>query len=75
MSEDYYCDFVLHGKVPVHVVAETDQVLAFHHVFRTWDTHIVVIPKTHIRSLAEIDGRLKISNGEDDHRGVFRGLQ
>ena len=55
MSEDYYCDFVLNGKVPVQVVAETDRVLAFHHVFRTWDTHIVVIPKTHIRSLADVN--------------------
>ena len=55
MSEDYYCDFVLNGKIPVQVVAETDRVLAFHHVFRTWDTHIVVIPKSHIRSLTEVD--------------------
>lgn len=53
--EDYYCDFVLNGKVPVDIVAETSRVLAFHHVFRTWDTHVVVIPKTHVRSLADVD--------------------
>jgi histidine triad (HIT) family protein len=55
MSEDYYCDFVLNGKMPVDVVAETDRVVAFHHVFRTWETHIVVIPRTHVRSLADVD--------------------
>lgn len=55
MSEDYYCDSVLSGRVQVERVAETDNVLAFHHVFRTWDTHIVIIPKTHVRSLAEVD--------------------
>ena len=55
MSDDYYCDSILNGRVPIDVVAETDTVLAFHHVFRTWDTHIVVIPKRHVRSLADVD--------------------
>ena len=51
MSDDYYCDFILNGRVPVEVVAETDNVLAFHHVFKTWEIHIVLIPKKHIRNL------------------------
>jgi histidine triad (HIT) family protein len=55
MSDDYYCDFILNERVPVRVVAETKRVLAFHHVFRTWETHIVVIPKRHVRSLTDID--------------------
>lgn len=55
MRGDFYCDSVLSGRVPVSVVAETDRVLAFHHVFRTWDTHIVVIPKQHVGSLAEVE--------------------
>jgi histidine triad (HIT) family protein len=55
MSDDYYCDFILNGRTPVNVVAETDRVLAFHHVFRTWDTHIVIIPKQHVRSLDGVD--------------------
>ena len=55
MKSDFYCDSVLSGRVPVSVVAETDRVLAFHHVFRTWDTHIVVIPKQHVGSLAEVE--------------------
>ena len=57
MSDDYYCDFILNAKVPVQVVAETDRVLAFHHVFRTWQTHIVVIPKQHVSSLHAVDDR------------------
>ncbi|MEQ1759267.1 MAG: HIT family protein [Vicinamibacterales bacterium] len=55
MSDDYYCEFILSGQVPVDVVVETDRVLAFHHVFQTWDTHFVIIPKEHVRSLSEVD--------------------
>src|SRR6185295_18546502 len=43
------------GEVPIQVVAETDNVLAFHHVFPSWDIHIVVIPKKHVRSLVEVE--------------------
>ena len=55
MSDDYYCDSVLSGRVPVKVVAETANVLAFHHVFQSWETHIVVIPRKHVRSLVEVE--------------------
>jgi len=55
MGDDYYCESILSGRVPVQVVAETDRVLAFHHVFQSWETHIVVISKKHIRSLVDVD--------------------
>jgi histidine triad (HIT) family protein len=55
MGTDYYCDSILSGLVPVRVVAETDNVLAFHHVFQSWETHIVVIPKKHVRSLVDVE--------------------
>lgn len=55
MSDDYYCDFVLSGRVPVDVVLETDRVLAFEHVFRTWEHHVVVIPKRHVATLVDVD--------------------
>jgi histidine triad (HIT) family protein len=55
VSDDYYCDSILSGRVPVQVLAETANVLAFHHVFRSWETHVVVIPKRHVRSLMELD--------------------
>ena len=54
-NDDYYCSEILSGRVPVQVIAETDTVMAFHHVFRTWDVHIVVIPKVHVRALADVD--------------------
>ena len=51
---DFYCDSVLSGGVPVHVVAETPRVLAFEHTNPTWQIHIVVIPKQHVRQLIEV---------------------
>ena len=55
MTDDFYCDQILTGRVPVQIVAETENVLAFHHVFRTWDTHFVVIPKQHVRALSDVE--------------------
>lgn len=55
MSNDFYCDSVLSGRVPVRVVAETARVLAFEHTQPTWETHIVVIPKTHIPRLIDVE--------------------
>jgi len=56
--QDFYCDSVLNGRVPVTLVAETDRVLAFHHTSPAWETHIVVIPKQHVRSLVDADSAL-----------------
>ena len=55
MSTDFYCDSVLSGIVPVRVVAETERVLAFEHTAPTWEIHIVVIPKTHISRLVDVE--------------------
>ena len=52
--EDFYCEEVLSGKTPVEKVIETDKVLAYHHTRPYWETHIVVIPKTHVESLLTI---------------------
>lgn len=52
---DFYCDEVLSGHTPVRVVAETDDVLAFHHVFATWELHVVAIPKRHVRRLVDVE--------------------
>jgi hypothetical protein len=52
---DFYCDQVLTGQLPVQVVAETDDVLAFHHTQPYWPVHIVVIPKRHLTSLAHLE--------------------
>ncbi len=55
MTEDFYCEEVLSGKTPVEIVAETANVLAYHHTRPFWETHIVVIPKTHVASLLTIE--------------------
>jgi len=51
MSEDFYCDEVLSGRIQVVKVRETENVLAYHHTRPFWPLHIVVIPKRHISSL------------------------
>ncbi|MEQ1921561.1 MAG: HIT domain-containing protein [Pyrinomonadaceae bacterium] len=55
MSDDFYCDNVLSGKIEVDKVHETDNVLAYHHTRPFWETHIVVIPKRHISSLLTLE--------------------
>ena len=54
MTSDFYCDEVLSGRTPVHVVAETDDVLAYHHTRPFWPVHVVVIPKRHVPSLTDL---------------------
>lgn len=54
MTDDFYCDEVLSGRTSVEVVAETDDVLAFHHPRPFWPVHVVVIPKRHIPSLLDL---------------------
>ena len=56
MTSDFYCDEVLNGRTPVRVVAETDDVLAYHHTRPFWPIHIVVIPKRHVPSLTDLGG-------------------
>ena len=60
MTEDFYCDEVFSGKTPVEKVIETENVLAYHHTRPFWETHIVVIPKTHVDSLLVVDNELLI---------------
>jgi histidine triad (HIT) family protein len=54
-SNDFYCDEVLSGRTPVEKVLETENVMAYYHTQPFWETHIVVIPKTHVGSLLTID--------------------
>ncbi|MCW0220120.1 MAG: HIT domain-containing protein [Prosthecobacter sp.] len=52
---DFYCDQVLSGRIAIVRIAETEQVLAFHHTQPYWPVHIVIIPKRHIASLAALE--------------------
>lgn len=54
MTSDFYCDEVLSGRTAVKVVAETDDVLAYHHTRPFWPVHVVVIPKRHVPSLTDL---------------------
>lgn len=54
MTDDFYCDEALSGRTKVDVVAETPDVLAFHHTRPFWPVHIVVIPKQYIPSLTDL---------------------
>ena len=54
MTNDFYCDEVLSGKVDVTKIYETDNVLAYYHTRPFYEVHIVVIPKKHINSLISL---------------------
>jgi histidine triad (HIT) family protein len=54
-TDDIYCELILSGRLAVEVLAETETVLAFRHTRPAAPFHAVVIPKRHIRALAELD--------------------
>ncbi len=51
---DFYCDEVLSGRLPIRKVAETERCLAFHHTKPSWSLHIVIIPKSHLTTLSDV---------------------
>jgi histidine triad (HIT) family protein len=53
-GDDFYCDIAIPDPGPLEVVYQDDLVLAFHHTRPYWATHIVVVPKRHIRSLTTL---------------------
>ncbi len=55
MSDCLFCKIVA-GEIPSTKVYEDDAVLAFRDIAPQAPTHILVIPKTHIGSVAEITG-------------------
>ena len=55
MTTDFYCDEALSGRTPIVKVAETENVLAFHHTRPFYPVHVVVIPKRHIPSLLTLE--------------------
>jgi histidine triad (HIT) family protein len=81
--EDFYCEEVLSGKTHVEKVFETENVLAYHHTRPFWETHIVVIPKTHVDNLLTVDNELlielldvvrKVASGVLGDKGAARVL-
>ncbi len=47
---------IIRNEIPCSRVYETKDVLAFRDIAPQAPTHILVVPKTHIPSLAEVDG-------------------
>lgn len=54
MSDCLFCKIIA-GEIPSTKVYEDELVLAFRDIAPQAPTHIIVIPKTHIASVAEID--------------------
>ena len=54
-GDDIYCDLILPGHLPVEVIVDRPDVLAFHHTRPYWPVHVVVIPKRHVDSLLAPD--------------------
>jgi len=59
MPDDFYCDEVLTGRIPVQEVIGTENVIAFHHTRPMWPTHVVVTSRRHV------DSSLTLSPGDD----------
>ena len=57
MSTDPNCIFckIVRGEVPSEKVYEDDQIFAFHDIRPLAPVHFMIVPKTHIPSLAECD--------------------
>ncbi len=55
MSDCLFCKIVA-GEIPSDKVYEDDSVLAFRDIAPQAPTHILVIPKCHIGSVAELNG-------------------
>lgn len=49
-----FCKFVS-GELPVNAVYETDYALAFNDINPQAPTHVLVIPKQHVVSVADVD--------------------
>ena len=55
MSECLFCK-IRDGDIPVNLIYENDDVLAFHDVNPQAPTHILIIPRKHIATVNDIDG-------------------
>ncbi len=53
MSDCLFCRIVA-GDVPADKVFEDDEILAFKDIYPKAEVHLLVIPKIHINSLAEL---------------------
>ena len=52
-KRDWYCEDVLSGNLDVQRVYEDDRVIAFQHPRPQAETHVVVVPKSHVPSILD----------------------
>jgi histidine triad (HIT) family protein len=56
MSADPHCIFcrIVAGQIPAKKVHEDDELLVFHDIHPWAPVHVLIVPKQHIASLAEV---------------------
>jgi histidine triad (HIT) family protein len=54
MSEDLFLK-IINREIPADIVYETDDVLAFRDISPQAPVHVLIIPKTHIRTVNDIE--------------------
>ena len=54
MSEDLFLK-IINREIPADIVLETEDILAFRDVNPQAPVHVLIIPKTHIRTINEIE--------------------
>lgn len=54
MSEDLFLK-IINREIPADIVYETDSVLAFRDINPQAPLHVLIIPKTHIRTINDIE--------------------
>ena len=69
-GDDFYCDLAVPHASDLDVVFQDEKVLAFHHTWPFWSTHIVVVPKRHIASLTTLN-----AEDEPDIRALLAVVQ
>ena len=63
MSDGLFCK-IISGKIPCDKVYEDEKLIAFQDIDPKAPTHILVIPKKHIRSINELELTDKVLAGE-----------
>ncbi|ORU91758.1 MAG: histidine triad nucleotide-binding protein [Cycloclasticus sp. symbiont of Poecilosclerida sp. N] len=63
MSDCLFCKMV-HGEIQADIMYETESVLAFRDINPRAPTHVLVIPKKHIATLADLDDEDTLLMGE-----------
>lgn len=56
MSDECLFCRIVAGEIPADVVARRDGFVAFHDISPKAPVHVLVVPETHVASLAEVDG-------------------